>query len=140
MKMLPIKGEVNVTINEYDNQGLGIGGTISGVFSHFGKLKESESTWHCERHSFDAPLLYYAHHLEACTANGDYVYGTYSGSINIETLEANAIWDINGGTGKFKKISGYMKVQGYAQRDKTGHTTGSSLIGNGEISNIGSNK
>ncbi len=136
-QMVPITGKCFVTIEEYNEQGLGIAGTMSGVYTHLGKLRESESTWTNESHTLSYPLLYYVHQLVACAANGDLMYGTYSGSINVETLEAEAYWDIDGGTGRFRNVSGYMNVHGYAQRDESGKTTGSYLEGEGEMTIVG---
>ena len=141
IKMVPITGKVFVRITEYDEQGFGIGASLAGFFTHFGKLNETKSWSECISHDFSQlPIISYVHYIECCTANGDLVYGTYAGTIDVRTLEANATWIFEGGTGRFENVSGQMIVHGYAERDETGKTIGSYLEGEGEISNVGSSK
>ena len=45
VKMVPIKGEVIISVDEYDAYGRGVRGKMSGVLTHFGKLDEMRSPW-----------------------------------------------------------------------------------------------
>ena len=77
----PIKGEAFISFDEYDAQGLGVKGKMSGVLSHFGKLDEMQSTWENMSRDFSQypPFIAFIQNIALCAANGDFVYATYSG-------------------------------------------------------------
>ncbi len=140
IKMVPISGEAMVTIDEYNEQGFGIGGTLSGFFTHLGQLDESKCSWENISRTFSPPMVYYTHNIILCAANGDYVYATYDGTLNFQTLEASATMIFEGGTGRFKNVSGQMEAKGYPEIDELGRIFRSYIVGEGEISNVGSSK
>jgi len=140
IKMVPITGKAFVTITEYDALGFGVRGTVSGVFTHLGELNSMNSVVGNISREFTPPIISYVHYVVLCAANGDFVYGTYSGTLDGRTLEANATLFFEGGTGRFENASGQMICHGYAERDEVGRIAGSYLEGKGEISNVGSSK
>jgi len=142
IKMVPIKGEVFITVDEYDAQGLGAKGKMSGYFSHLGKLNETKSTWENMIHDFSEypPKIKFIQDIVLCAANGDLVYATYTGTINLTTAEINGFTDFEDGTGRFENASGQMTSSGKAEFDGTGRVVGIYLTGEGEISSVGSSK
>lgn len=138
---VPIKGEVFISVDEYDAQGLGIKGKMSGYFSHLGKLNETKSTWENMSHDLTQyPLITFIQDVAFCAANGDLFYGTYTGVVDFTTLEVNGSVLIEGGTGRFENASGQFSGNGYAWPDDFGRVDGMYLAGEGEISSVGSNK
>ena len=138
---VPIKGEVYISVDEYDAQGLGVKGKMSGYFSHLGKLDETKSTWENMSHDLTQyPLITFIQDLVFCAANGDLLYGTYTGIIDFTTLEANGSVLIESGTGRFENASGQFTGNGYAWPDDFGRVEGMYLAGGGEISSVGSGK
>lgn len=142
IKMVPIRGEIFGAVEEYTPQGFGIRGTMAGFFTHLGKLDEMNSIW--ENRSVDPsqlPLLSYVNDIVFCAANGDLVYATYYGVVNVQTLEASGNLVFEDGTGRFENVSGELVGYGYSERDEsTGRLVGVHLEGEGVISNVGSSK
>ena len=140
--MVQIKGEVFITVDEYDAQGFGQKGKMSGYFSHLGKLNETKSTWENMSHDFSQypPLITIIQDVVFCAANGDLVYATYTGHTDVTTSKVNGSAILEGGTGRFENASGQVTVNGYAEYDETGRVVGMHLTGEGEISSIVSSR
>lgn len=135
-KMVPLKGEVFVSIDEYDDQGLGIIGKMSGHFSHLGKLKEANSIWENMSHDMsDFPnSITFTQDVMFCAANGDFLHGTYTGTLYLTNAEVYGFFVIDGGTGRFENATGQTNSDGYAWFDEFGRPAGMYLAGEGEIS------
>lgn len=141
-KMIPIKGEVIISVDEYNELGLGKNGKMSGYFTHMGKLDETKSTWvNLSNDLSQYPLfISIVNDVVFCAANGDLIYGTYYGTTDVTTAEVKGSLVIEGGTGRFVNASGQTSASGYAWYDETGRAVGMYLAGEGEISNVGSGK
>ena len=141
-KMLPIKGEVYVSVDEYDADGLGIVGKMSGYFSHLGKFNETKSIWTNISHDLSQfpPMITFVQDVAFCAANGDFLYGKYTGTMDWTTSEVYGTFVIDGGTGRFENASGQTSANGYAWYDEYGRIAGMYLSGEGEISNVGIGK
>jgi len=141
-KMIPSKGEIIISVDEYDAQGLGIKGKMSGYLTHMGKLDETKSTWVTLYHDFSQypPLVIQVNDLVFCAPNGDLLYGTYTGVLDITTSEINGSTVLEGGTGRFENATGQSTVTGYPWYDELGRVEGIRFISEGEISNVGSGK
>ena len=134
-KMVPLKGEVFVSVDEYDAQGLGIKGNMSGYFSHLGKFKETKSIWENVSHDLkEFPLITFTQDAVFCAANGDLLHGEYSGTMNFSNAEVKGLFVIDGGTGRFENATGQTNADGYAWFDQFGRVAGMYLTGEGEIS------
>jgi hypothetical protein len=135
-KMVPIKGEVLVSIDEYDDQGLGIYGKMSGYFSHLGKFKEANSVWETVSHDLSQfpQAITFTQDAVFCAANGDLLHGLYTGTVDLTTLEVKGSFVIDGGTGRFENATGQTTADGYSWLDEYGRFGGMYLIGEGEIS------
>jgi len=142
VKMVPIKGEVFVTVDEYDARGFGLKGKMSGYFTHMGQLDETKSTWKNIIHDFSQypPIITIIQDAVFCAANGDLVYATYTGHTDVTTAEANGFLVFEGGTGRFENASGQVTAYGYVEYDEIGRVIGMYLAGEGEISNVGSSQ
>jgi len=141
-KMIPTKGEVFISVDEYNAQGFGQNGKMSGYFSHMGKLDETKSTWVNLSHDFSQypPMITIINDVVFCAANGDLLYASYTGHTDVTTSEVFGIAVFEGGTGRFINASGQTSVDGYAWYDEFGRVEGMYLAGEGEISNVGSAK
>lgn len=135
-KMVPLKGEVFVSVDEYDDQGLGIIGKMSGYFSHLGKLNETNSIWeNMSNDMSDFPnTLTFTQDVMFCAANGDLLHGTYTGTVYFTNAEVYGLFVIDGGTGRFENATGQTNADGYAWFDEFGRPAGMYLTGEGEIS------
>jgi len=135
-KMVPLKGEVFVSVDEYDAQGLGILGNMSGYFSHLGKFKEANSIWFNISHDMsDFPnTISFTQDAVFCAANGDLLHGEYKATMNLSNAEVNGVFVIDGGTGRFENATGQTTANGYAWFDDFGRVAGMYLTGEGEIS------
>ena len=140
--MLPIKGEVIISVDEYDDQGLGINGKMSGYLTHLGKLNHVGSTWVTLYHDFSQypPIVIQVNDLVFCAANGDLVYGTYTGYLDVTTSVIDGFCILENGTGRFKNVTGHTTVTGYPWYDEFGRVEGIRFVCEGEISNVGSGK
>ena len=141
-KMIPIKGEVIISVDEYDEQGLGINGKMSGYLTHMGKLNQEKSTWVTLYHDFSQypPIIIQVNDLVFCAANGDLVYGSYTGYNDVTTSIVDGYCELKNGTGRFKNATGYSNVTGYPWFDEFGRVEGIRFVCEGEISNVGSGK
>jgi len=141
-KMVPFKGEVFVSVDEYDADGLGIVGKMSGYFSHLGKFNETKSIWTNISHDLSQfpPMITFVQDVAFCAANGDFLYGKYTGTMDWTTSEVYGTFVIDGGTGRFENASGQSNADGYAWYDEYGRISGMYLAGEGEMSNVGSGK
>lgn len=135
-KMVPIKGEVIISVDEYDDQGLGINGKMTGYLSHMGKLNQEESTWVTLYHDFSQyPIVIQVNDIVFCAANGDLLYGTYTGYMNVDAPSViDGICILENGTGRFENATGQSNVTGYAWFDDFGRVEGIRFICEGEIS------
>lgn len=141
-KYVPIKGEVLVT-HQYDDQGVALPyGNMSGYISHLGKLNEMKTTWTGISNDFSQfpPLITFVNDVVLCAANGDLLYTTYTGILDVTTFEVTGSLVFDGGTGRFENASGQMSADGYAMPNELGNPEGMYLAGEGEISNVGSGK
>lgn len=135
-KMVPIKGEASIAIDEYDTLGLGIKGKMSGYFSHLGKLNAMKSTWENVIHDLSQfpPMITFIQDVSFCAANGDLLHAIYTGVVDVTTSEVIGSCVFEGGTGRFEYASGQMYANGYASYDQTGLIIGMYLAGEGKIS------
>ena len=136
IKMVPIKGEVIISVDEYDEQGLGINGKMAGHLTHMGKLNQAESTWVTLYHDFSQypPVIIQVNDLIFCAANGDLLYGTYTGSLDVTTSVIDGFCVLENGTGRFENAAGQVNVTGYPWYDELGRVEGIRFISEGEIS------
>jgi len=141
-KKVPIKGEVYVSVDEYDAEGLGIVGKMSGYFSHLGRFNETKSIWTGISHDLSQfpPMITFVIDATFCAANGDFLHGIYTGTLDSTTSNIYGIYVIDGGTGRFTNASGQTNADGYAWFDEFGRVAGMYLAGEGEISNVGRGK
>ncbi len=141
-KMIPVKGEVIISVDEYNEQGLGINGKMAGYLTHMGKLNQAESTWITLYHDFSQypPFVIQVNDLVFCAANGDLLYGTYTGYLDVTTSVIDGFCVLENGTGRFENATGQSNVTGYPWYDELGRVEGIRFICEGEISNVGSSK
>jgi len=142
-KMIPYKGifsgsgGYDVSRTDCPPGTLPINGTGSGVASHFGKVDVYYS--HCSYYLVDQTNFTYIDGYGITTAaNGDQIFGTYSGSITGPDSFQDVV-TITGGTGRFENISGSFIE--YGEVAFTSETTFDYEITlEGEISSVGSGK
>ena len=135
-RMVPVKGEVIISVDEYDEQGLGINGKMAGHLTHMGKLNQEESTWVTLYHDFSQypPLVIQVNDLVFCAANGDLLYGSYTGYMDVTTSVVDGLCILENGTGRFENATGQSNVTGYPWYDELGRVEGIRFICEGEIS------
>lgn len=142
-KMIPYKGifsgsgGYDASRTDCPEGTLPISGTGSGVVSHVGKVDVYYS--HCSYFLVDQNNPTYIDGYGITTAaNGDQIFGTYTGSITGFDSFIDIV-TITGGTGRFENISGSFIE--YGEVALTSETTFDYVITmEGEISSVGSGK
>jgi hypothetical protein len=136
MKMVPIKADfysVSEVLGEYD---LPKEGYLVGNFSHLGKIIPGKSTWNAT--TLDLTAETYTAFIEGqlAASNGDLLFYSFTGTLDLIKNEFTAVVVYNGGTGRFENCTGEAALTGYLDFD-----TGSFIMKvDGMITNVGSSK
>jgi hypothetical protein len=150
VKEVPIKliGNGYVTVTEVWEDFLGpdmdfpAEGISYGIMTHLGKLQAEKSIWYTTSVAPDPAIegfLIWSQEGDWCAANGDMLHWIIVGSLEMGAgkVSGRAIFD--GGTGRFKKATGYFDLNGHV--DPENPTTRFIVdSGVGMISNVGSGK
>ena len=136
VKMVPIKADFYSVTTVPDEYNLPKEGYLAGNFSHLGKIIPRKSTWNATTLSLTTE--YYKAYIEGqlAAANGDLLFYSFTGTLDLTKNELCANVVYNGGTGRFKNCTGEAALTGYLNFD-----TGSFIMKvDGMITNVGSNK
>ncbi len=136
MTTVPIKGELQSFVTESLN-GIPVFGTLAGNISHLGKLISDKSTWYTISVELDEQTWTISWEMfgSVCSANGDFLKYTLSGSFSIPDNEISGQIDFDGGTGKFSQANGTAEFTGNA--DDPMNITAMYMQMEGEITNVG---
>lgn len=136
MKMVPLKADcysVNTLMGEYN---LPKEGYLVGTFSHLGEIIPETSTWTVT--NLELTEEFWVGYVEGqlAAANGDLLFYSFTGTLDLVKNEYTAVIYYSGGTGRFQNCTGEAALSGYLDQ-----TTGSFIMKvNGMLSNIGSSK
>jgi hypothetical protein len=140
VKQVPLKGSFSATSTVAPGRCAVLTNSISGTgqISHLGHFTTAQS--HCIDPTGTDPLAFTEGVFTFTAANGDTIFGTYSGHL-VPTatpglFQLDGVFTIEGGTGRFANASGGGDASGETNlADPAGPAT---LILDGSISTVGS--
>lgn len=135
-KMVPLKANcysVNTLMGDYD---LPLEGYLVGTFSHLGKIIPEKSTWTVTNLILTTEVWVGYVEGQLAAANGDLLFYSFTGTLDVTKNEYTAVVYYNGGTGRFEDCTGEASLTGHLDYD----TASFIMKINGMITNVGSSK
>jgi hypothetical protein len=113
MKMIPMKAEFYSVSTESDDYGGTAAGYLVGNFTHLGKIIPEQSTYKTTISDYSSyPLVIFKMDGQLAADNGDLLFYTLDGTMNMSTGAVDADVTYPGGTGRLEKYTGNAHFAG----------------------------
>ena len=113
VKSIPLKGDFYSVPTAWDENGMMSSGYLVGNITHLGKMIPELSTFDVTQADLSAyPIVGYGMAGQLAAANGDLLYYTLVGTVDMTTGIVEADVTYTGGTGRLAKYTGYAHFTG----------------------------